>query len=226
MLFYVAFSLVLSGCGKKKESAQQVKDKENTKVALADGASVPLYKGDTQEALLDDEAVADFAFVDEDENAALKKDGKSAMLASNKKMSTLNDASMPMMGDEEALAANEDESGFQRVQFDFDKSSLKKDQLPTVKKDIEVAKSMIQSGKDVVISGHTCQIGSASYNLALSQRRAEAVKAEMLKAGLSGKSIKTVGYGYEFPLVWSDKTNRTEKIQELSPNRRAELASN
>jgi outer membrane protein OmpA-like peptidoglycan-associated protein len=48
----------------------------------------------------------------------------------------------------------------------------------------------------------------------------------MAQAGLPGDKIKTVGFGFEMPLVWSDKKDRSELIQELAQNRRAEFAIN
>ena len=52
------------------------------------------------------------------------------------------------------------------------------------------------------------------------------VKSEMLKEGIPAQQIKTLGMGYESPLVWSDKTDRAERVEELSPNRRAEVSTN
>lgn len=218
MLFYVAFTLVLSGCGKKKEVCEDKGTCDSKELALADKGDIPLYNAENNEALLDEEAVSDFAFVDEDDNtASLNKNKKTGVVASS-------DSAMPMLSEDETLASHD--ANFERVQFDFDKSSLRADQKPVVKKDTAVAQKVVTEGKDIVIAGHTCQIGSATYNLALSQKRAEAVKAEMLKAGVPQKKIKTIGYGYEYPLVWSDKTERTEKIKELAANRRAEIATN
>jgi len=123
------------------------------------------------------------------------------------------------------LAANLelDEESFDRVQFEINQNKIKKDQEAHVQRDIALAKKAVSAGKEVVVSGHTCQLGSASYNIALSQKRAEAVRKEMMKEGLPAEKVKILGLGYETPLVTSDAIDRAEKIKDLAPNRRAEV---
>ena len=51
--------------------------------------------------------------------------------------------------------------------------------------------------------------GGATYNLELSQRRAEAVKMQLVALGVSSDRITTVGYGKDFPVAANDTdTNR------------------
>jgi len=210
-LFYVAFSVaLLPGCGKKKEEAKPVEAKSGIRslFSSADKKGLPLYTGE-REAILD-ESVSDFAFVDENSTG---KSGKN----SEKEEELLASADV-----DDNVAALQ----FDRVQFDFDKNNIRADQKTVVKNDVEKAKELVKEGKDVVVAGHTCQMGSASYNLALSQKRADAVRKEMVQAGIPSDHVKTVGYGYESPLVWSDAADRETKIKELSPNRRAEVSVN
>lgn len=210
-LFYVAFSVavVLPGCGKKKQEAKpEAKSGIRSLFSSADKKGLPLYTGE-REAILDD-SVSEFAFVDE--NAAGKA-GKT----SEKEEELLASADI----DDNVKALE-----FDRVQFNFDKHDIRADQKTVVKHDVEKAKELVKEGKDVVVAGHTCQIGSAAYNLALSQKRADAVRKEMVQAGIPADHVKTVGYGYESPLVWSDAADRETKIKELSPNRRAEVSVN
>jgi OOP family OmpA-OmpF porin len=83
--------------------------------------------------------------------------------------------------------------------FDFDKSVLKPagkqllDQLVAdlANVDIEV----------IVAVGHTDSIGTVAYNLKLSQRRAEAVKAYLVSKGLDAKRIYTEGKGKANPVA-------------------------
>jgi outer membrane protein OmpA-like peptidoglycan-associated protein len=49
--------------------------------------------------------------------------------------------------------------------------------------------------------GHTDRSGSEAYNMGLSQRRANNVKAELVRLGLSAKEIATVAKGEANPLV-------------------------
>lgn len=68
----------------------------------------------------------------------------------------------------------------------------------------------------VEISGHTDDKGDAAINLALSQKRAQAVVAYLAKAGVEASRIKAVGYGKTRPLV----PNTTDENRRL--NRRIE----
>jgi len=50
-------------------------------------------------------------------------------------------------------------------------------------------------GAKVTVAGHADTSGNAAYNMALSQRRAEAVREAMLKDGVSQASVAVVGHG-------------------------------
>lgn len=61
----------------------------------------------------------------------------------------------------------------------------------------------------VSIEGHTDNIGSTSYNMELSLRRAEAIKSQLVGLGIASERISTVGYGKDFPVASNDTdTNR------------------
>lgn len=70
----------------------------------------------------------------------------------------------------------------------------------------------------VRIEGHADQRGSTEYNLALGQRRAEAVRAFMANYGIDPERFTTVSYGKERPLAEGDDE------ESWSRNRRAEFA--
>jgi outer membrane protein OmpA-like peptidoglycan-associated protein len=109
--------------------------------------------------------------------------------------------------------------------FDFDRNNIREDQQTVLHKNVNLAKEAVDKGKDIVIGAHCCQVGADSYNLALSERRANAIKEEMVKKGIPKERIKTIGYGKELPVVWTDKTERNEIIKELAPNRRGEITA-
>jgi peptidoglycan-associated lipoprotein len=67
------------------------------------------------------------------------------------------------------------------------------------------------------IEGHCDQRGSTEYNLALGQRRAEAVRAYLVNLGIDGGRLSTISYGKERPLVEGDDEQAFQK------NRRAEF---
>jgi outer membrane protein OmpA-like peptidoglycan-associated protein len=56
------------------------------------------------------------------------------------------------------------------------------------------------------VSGHTDTTGSASHNKALSEKRAAAMKRELVKKGIAESEIDVVGMGAERPLVKPDDT--------------------
>lgn len=71
---------------------------------------------------------------------------------------------------------------------------------------------------DVLIEGHTDNTGSDSYNLDLSEKRAESAKKYLISQGINVSRLNAVGYGEEQPI--SD--NSTE--QGRKENRRVEVA--
>jgi outer membrane protein OmpA-like peptidoglycan-associated protein len=85
------------------------------------------------------------------------------------------------------------------VFFDWDKADLTADARKVLAQVAENAKK----GKVAKITcvGHTDRSGSEAYNMGLSQRRANNVKAELVRLGLSAKEIATVAKGEANPLV-------------------------
>ena len=67
------------------------------------------------------------------------------------------------------------------------------------------------------IEGHADQRGSTEYNLALGQRRAEAVRAYLVNLGIDGGRLATISYGKERPLM------EGEDEDAFARNRRAEF---
>jgi peptidoglycan-associated lipoprotein len=81
------------------------------------------------------------------------------------------------------------------VYFDFDRSSLSE----AAKKRVEAQICWLNtySGSRVCVAGHTDSRGTAEYNVALGQRRANSVSKEMKKGGISDDRISIVSYGKE-----------------------------
>ncbi len=101
------------------------------------------------------------------------------------------------------------------VYFDFDSNQVKEEFRPLV---AAHAKYVSQNGKaKMIVQGHTDERGSREYNLALGQRRADAVKQMMAVLGAESGRVETVSFGEEKP--------RTQGSGEsaFSENRRAEI---
>ncbi len=63
----------------------------------------------------------------------------------------------------------------------------------------------------IQIEGHTCDIGSAEYNLALGERRANSAKKYLERLGINPNRIATISYGEERPMVPNkDEPNRSK----------------
>jgi len=93
-----------------------------------------------------------------------------------------------------------------KVQFDFDKSKIKPQYHDNIKKLADFMKKY--PDVDAEIEGHTCSIGTSAYNKRLSQRRAESVKAYMVKHfGIAPARLTTIGYGESKPIA----DNKTRK---------------
>jgi OmpA-OmpF porin, OOP family len=84
------------------------------------------------------------------------------------------------------------------VFFEFDKSSL----TPDGRKVVDAAAAAFKSGKTgVAIAGYTDLAGTQQYNLALSKRRADAVKEALVRDGVPAAAISASWHGKENPRV-------------------------
>ncbi len=120
---------------------------------------------------------------------------------------------------DESLLAQTDTKQFQAIYFDFDKYSIRQDQQDPVDRDAKEALKLVQDEqKTVVVEGHADHAaGSKTYNLILSEHRAQEVAKQLEQAGVPAERVKVVGRGTEMPVVLGG--NR----QEQAPNRRVEM---
>jgi len=58
--------------------------------------------------------------------------------------------------------------------------------------------------RNILIEGHTDSVGSDVFNLGLSQRRADAVKATLISSGIDSARIQTKGYGESYPVAGNE----------------------
>lgn len=112
---------------------------------------------------------------------------------------------------------------FETVHYGLNKREALTEEKTTIEKNLELAKRLAEEGKTITIAGHGCQLGSEAQNMLISAQRAQKMKNIFVEHGIPAEKIKTIGYGYEAPLVWSNAQNREQKIKELAPNRRIEI---
>jgi peptidoglycan-associated lipoprotein len=98
--------------------------------------------------------------------------------------------------------------------FEYDSSALKPEAVEALNAHIAALQG---SDRNVRLEGHTDERGTREYNMALGERRANAVRDYMVVNGIASYRIETVSYGEERPLAYG--TGEPSWAQ----NRRVEL---
>lgn len=98
----------------------------------------------------------------------------------------------------------------EQIRFDVDRATLKPEALPILAEVATVLLAHPELGR-IEIQGHTDDVGELSHNLDLSQRRAEAVRAEFIRLGVPQERLVARGYGMLRPLVaGTDEASRAQ----------------
>jgi len=87
---------------------------------------------------------------------------------------------------------------FANIYFDFDKAIIKDSSKAVLQKHADWLKA--NNAVNITVAGNCDERGTAEYNLALGQRRADAAAKYLVNLGVAKKRIKTVSYGKERPL--------------------------
>tara|TARA_R110002072_G_scaffold54057_11_gene142040 strand:+ start:446 stop:946 length:501 start_codon:yes stop_codon:yes gene_type:complete len=103
--------------------------------------------------------------------------------------------SSPAAGSQEELLVEVGD----RIFFDFDKSNVRADQRAVV----DNLAAWLNANPQVVltIEGHADERGTREYNLALGERRANAVREYLIAVGIAPSRLNTISYGKERPAV-------------------------
>ena len=108
------------------------------------------------------------------------------------------------------------------VLFDFDKSELRAEAVPSLEKVAQVLRSRASS--PVTIEGHTDGKGTEAYNQPLSEKRAQAVRDWLVKkGGASAAGITTRGLGKSKPIVPNARPDGSDDPEGRKKNRRVEI---
>jgi peptidoglycan-associated lipoprotein len=84
------------------------------------------------------------------------------------------------------------------IHFDFDRSDIRRDAVPTLK---QAATQLDDTRLKVIIEGHTDNRGSEEYNLALGERRASSTRRYLANLGVPIKQMQIVSYGELRPVA-------------------------
>lgn len=101
------------------------------------------------------------------------------------------------------------------ITFDFDSATLRPESQPVLVKLYEGLKD--DSAATITIEGHTSNEGTDQYNLGLSERRAQAVRGDLVKRGIAAPRLTAAGIGEKRPIA----SNNDEHGRSL--NRRVEV---
>jgi peptidoglycan-associated lipoprotein len=86
---------------------------------------------------------------------------------------------------------------FQPAFFDFDSYALREDARAALDKDARLLRE--NTGVKVTVEGHCDERGTAEYNQALGEKRAQAARDYLVAAGIDTGRIQVVSYGKEQP---------------------------
>lgn len=100
------------------------------------------------------------------------------------------------------------------VYFGFDQATLKPESRSLL---LAHAERLKNTDQDVRLEGHADERGSREYNMALGERRANAVRDFLVLQGVSRDNIEVVSYGEERPLAMGSSESAWER------NRRVEI---
>lgn len=111
-------------------------------------------------------------------------------------------SSAPMLGDAGGIETGSRplDSGtwqtgkYAPVYFDYDSAAVRPSEISKLQ---SVAADFHAGSSKLVVEGHADERGTAEYNRALGERRAQAVREELIKLGVPADRISTVSYGEE-----------------------------
>lgn len=108
------------------------------------------------------------------------------------------------------------------VLFDFNKWNIKPEAEATLSKLADALKKL--GDKQIAIEGHTDSVGSDSYNLDLSEKRAQSVRTWLIqKGGVATEKISARGLGESKPIAPNTLPDGSDNPEGRAKNRRVEI---
>ena len=108
------------------------------------------------------------------------------------------------------------QAALQDINFDFDRSNIGPEARVIMKANADIL--LKNRNFNIIVEGHCDERGTAEYNMALGERRAQEAKKYLINLGIASARMKTVSYGEERPL---DPASNEEA---WAKNRRAHFA--
>ena len=107
--------------------------------------------------------------------------------------------------------------GKRSIYFEFDSYTVDPKYVSTISAHASYLKAFQKQKASIIIQGNTDDRGTAEYNLALGQRRSEAVKKALLTQGVNESQVEAVSFGKEKPM------NPAQTEAAFKENRRADI---
>ena len=101
------------------------------------------------------------------------------------------------------------------INFDTGQATIRPDSKPIIDQIVQMMKA--NAGLELIVEGHTDNVGDVQSNQFLSENRAKAVAAAIVAQGIEAKRLSTVGYGQDKPIADNSSEDGRAK------NRRVEL---
>lgn len=205
----------LAGCrdGKKQKRSHKADKSAALTLPKADGRSASEV-GNNDILSFFDENVDPYAFDNDNIDIAVADDKASAWVSDDNQ------------GAISWIESAYEQNGLQTVYFGFNKYGVTKDQRVIVEADAKAVKEILKnldSDSLIVIEGHACSsAGTPSYNVQLSEKRADYVANLLKMHGVDASRIKIVGRGQEMPAIVDGRPVIGSR-EEQWPNRRVEI---
>ena len=192
------------------------------------GACCAVTRGPSAEELAAMEAARQQAIADSleavraEEEARLAAEEEARRMAAEEEARLAAEEEARRMAEEEARKAAaaaallQERMSLSTIYFDYDRSDVREDQRAAMDENARKLREF-QPEDMVLVEGHCDEQGTIEYNLALGERRAQAVKAYLVNAGVAEDRIETVSLGEERPAAMGSDENA------LAQNRRVEL---
>lgn len=121
---------------------------------------------------------------------------------------------------QDPAAVSQLQSALEKIYFDFDAADLSESARAALTKNAALLKK--ESSARILIEGNCDERGSAEYNLALGERRANAARQYLVTLGVRPERLSTVSYGKEKPAVQGSdesawKKNRRDEFVVVAP---------